>query len=322
MGTGEFSANTIAILRNADRRLRSADLGDLTARYAAVKAALASLAPLDAFYIGHFHQDSLILSYVFDGDQRIASEVLTIGKGGVSDWIRISRKPYIYAEDRGHRLHRGAPIGDATQLSKDCVFTPIMSGNEAIGLVSSQSLTANTFSEEFLRAQMWMTRALELSLRHDTDSLHDDLYAVYPELNSEQLRNEGDLINRVGERLDELAQSLRRLSDEAAEHGLAHLAEHAEAAVTSCDRVQTEVSDLVRTFQPWAPPTDLTPREIEVALLIANDGLTNAQLSETLHISIKTVKTHVGNVLRKLGITQRSEIAWTLPPALRQQSPA
>jgi DNA-binding CsgD family transcriptional regulator len=51
----------------------------------------------------------------------------------------------------------------------------------------------------------------------------------------------------------------------------------------------------------------LTPREREVALLIA-DGLTNAELARRLYISPKTAAVHVSNILRKLGVSSRTEV--------------
>jgi DNA-binding CsgD family transcriptional regulator len=319
MSSSPFSPEAVAILRNADRRLRSADRGDTTRRYAAIKAALAGLAPLDTFFIGHFQGErSLILSYIFDGDQRLASEILTTARGGVSHWLRTSGKRYLYSDDNGRMLHRGDTIGDARQLSRDCVFTPLLDDNgDPVGLVSSQSLKPSVFSEEFVRAQVWLSRALMQSLQQDSADLQDnDLYEVYPELDSERVRNEADLLNRIGERLDALGRTLRDLEGQARKVGVAELAEQAEHATGLCDRVQTEVTELVRTYQPPVVSTDLTAREVEVAVLIARDGLSNAQLAERLHISQKTVKTHVGNVLRKLGVTQRAAIAWTLPPEL------
>jgi len=54
-------------------------------------------------------------------------------------------------------------------------------------------------------------------------------------------------------------------------------------------------------------PAALTPREREVAVLIS-DGLTNTELARRLYISPKTAAVHVSNILRKLGISSRTEV--------------
>ncbi|WP_244876428.1 helix-turn-helix transcriptional regulator [Winogradskya consettensis] len=51
----------------------------------------------------------------------------------------------------------------------------------------------------------------------------------------------------------------------------------------------------------------LTPREREVAVLIS-DGLTNTDLARRLYISPKTAAVHVSNILRKLGVSSRTEV--------------
>lgn len=51
----------------------------------------------------------------------------------------------------------------------------------------------------------------------------------------------------------------------------------------------------------------LSMREIEVVRLI-NLGLSNKEISAELHISEKTVKTHITNILRKLKLKDRLEI--------------
>jgi NarL family two-component system response regulator LiaR len=53
---------------------------------------------------------------------------------------------------------------------------------------------------------------------------------------------------------------------------------------------------------------DLTEREKEVLLLIA-DGQSNKEIAEELHISIKTVKTHVSNLLMKCELEDRTQLA-------------
>jgi DNA-binding CsgD family transcriptional regulator len=61
--------------------------------------------------------------------------------------------------------------------------------------------------------------------------------------------------------------------------------------------------------QPGA--ATLTPREREVAVLVA-DGLTNTELARRLYISPRTAAVHVSNILRKLGVASRTEVAATL----------
>jgi NarL family two-component system response regulator LiaR len=53
---------------------------------------------------------------------------------------------------------------------------------------------------------------------------------------------------------------------------------------------------------------DLTPREVEVLRLLAQ-GMSNAELADTLFISEKTVKTHISNILGKLHLADRTQAA-------------
>ncbi len=55
-----------------------------------------------------------------------------------------------------------------------------------------------------------------------------------------------------------------------------------------------------------APPDDLTPREVEVLQQLAL-GLANKEIAHALSISEETVKSHVGNVLNKLQVENRSQ---------------
>jgi len=54
-------------------------------------------------------------------------------------------------------------------------------------------------------------------------------------------------------------------------------------------------------------PVSLTPRELEILALIGK-GLSNQEISTNLFISIKTVKTHIGNLLAKLHARDRAQL--------------
>ncbi|MDN3437110.1 response regulator transcription factor [Planococcus sp. APC 3900] len=51
---------------------------------------------------------------------------------------------------------------------------------------------------------------------------------------------------------------------------------------------------------------DLTEREMEILLLLAG-GLTNQEIANQLFIALKTVKTHVSNILAKLEVHDRTQ---------------
>ena len=51
---------------------------------------------------------------------------------------------------------------------------------------------------------------------------------------------------------------------------------------------------------------ELTQRELEILLLLAT-GKSNQEIADTLFISLKTVKTHVSNVLSKLDVQDRTQ---------------
>jgi NarL family two-component system response regulator LiaR len=67
-----------------------------------------------------------------------------------------------------------------------------------------------------------------------------------------------------------------------------------------------------RTATPQEDPIsaqgDLTPRELEVLAHIAQ-GQSNREIALSLSISEKTVKTHVGNILSKLHLSDRTQAA-------------
>jgi len=69
-----------------------------------------------------------------------------------------------------------------------------------------------------------------------------------------------------------------------------------------------DAAGLLRSADPTEESAELTPREWQVAALIAR-GYANRQIARELVVSERTVDTHVSHILRKLELTSRSQIA-------------
>jgi len=97
---------------------------------------------------------------------------------------------------------------------------------------------------------------------------------------------------------DEVVEAVRTVA-----HGGAVLyAPLATRVLAEFQRLTQQKDDLQRLF------SQLTRRELECLGLLA-DGKTNRQIADELFLSLKTVKTHVGNILRKLEVNSRTEAA-------------
>jgi len=80
-------------------------------------------------------------------------------------------------------------------------------------------------------------------------------------------------------------------------------AAHAGRATLSPEAAQA----LVETAnQPPPPGLDMTEREREVLALMV-EGLNNTQIAGRLTVSPSTIKSHVSNILAKLGVASRTE---------------
>lgn len=77
---------------------------------------------------------------------------------------------------------------------------------------------------------------------------------------------------------------------------------------TMTDMASGETSPSITGSAEGSMLRDLTRRELEVLGLIAR-GMSNRDIGSTLHITEKTVKTHVSHLLDKLGLSDRTQAA-------------
>lgn len=70
--------------------------------------------------------------------------------------------------------------------------------------------------------------------------------------------------------------------------------------------VTNKMMQRMRSGNDTFPHDELTERELEVLLLIAK-GKSNQEIADALFIAVKTVKTHVSNLLSKLEVQDRTQ---------------
>jgi DNA-binding CsgD family transcriptional regulator len=133
-------------------------------------------------------------------------------------------------------------------------------------------------------AQTHFTRALDLS---------DDL--PMPLARARTLTNYGAFLTRGAQ----IAQARTLLAE------ALHIGEECGAG-WHANRARTDwrrAGGRTRTRKP----DELSPQETNVAQL-AQAGRTNREIAQQLHLSVKTVETHLGHIYQKLGIRSRWQL--------------
>ena len=277
--------------------------------YRASRVWMSRIATVDAFYIGFFHGvDRILIPYHFDGndlDEEPGS--MPIVPGGVSAWVRDNLRTYRYSFDDGAVLKRSVPFGDVTRMSADVLTAPLFRAPsdtlEVFGVVSIQTYTPDAYHEEEVAAFEWLCSVMaRLLTREEEDrqsaAVLDGSGTLPPDTVIEAVVRDLGLMRR---RIDGI---LNRPAITAGEYRatLEHLG--AETA-----RLQAETAELVLHAHRAAEGRfrSLTRREQEVALLLVKD-LSNAGIAAWLRLSERTVKIHVGNILKKYAAKQRASV--------------
>ena len=87
------------------------------------------------------------------------------------------------------------------------------------------------------------------------------------------------------------------------------LVQAVRAAVSGLRYLNPQLGGLIAAAPetPAGPPDNLTDREVEVLTLVAL-GHTNAEISEQLYLSVRTVESHRAHIQQKAGRTTRAEL--------------
>lgn len=103
---------------------------------------------------------------------------------------------------------------------------------------------------------------------------------------------------------DQAVQLLDEAAGIYAEAGLAHALARVDAALRACGAPRRR-SGPAQATHGWK---SLSPKEREVVVLVA-EGLSNPEIGTRLFISRRTVETHLSHVFRKLGVSNRAQLA-------------
>jgi DNA-binding CsgD family transcriptional regulator len=117
---------------------------------------------------------------------------------------------------------------------------------------------------------------------------------------------------------DEILATGRRLQALGARDEALLLLTHARRLLRGSERapeaeaIRAEISALLEVGAPAEPSLghsriELTSREHELVNLVAA-GLSNAEIAAQLHISVRTVDTHLRNIRKKAGATTREDL--------------
>ena len=82
--------------------------------------------------------------------------------------------------------------------------------------------------------------------------------------------------------------------------------------VTAVEKDFLFSEDGIKYLKTYLSEQGLSRRETEVVVLVLQ-GLTNKQVADKLCVAEKTVKFHLTNIYKRMKISRRSQIVWTLP---------
>lgn len=175
---------------------------------------------------------------------------------------------------------------------------------EARSLAQSQNVLKNTAKSHWLEGQ-----ALTGMKRFDEAVVHlEKAVSITDEIQHGSLRwkirlSLAEVLRKTGQSADVAIQQARTLIDQT----LQSLSGSPLQTVFLASHWIKQLEELKKSPAADNPlyPAGLTRREVEVLRLVAT-GASNQQVADVLHISVRTVNTHMTNILNKTGCENRT----------------
>jgi DNA-binding CsgD family transcriptional regulator len=309
-------------LYNANCYFRKIDI--LESRYSVYSLwhnTMSKICTVDAFYVGFLAENNMVYyPYQWDsGEYADVDITVRYGPDGMCAWLIQNRRAYTYAQDNGRLLNRGQNFGDVTRVSQDAIVVPLYdrldSERRVIGMASVQAYTPNSYQPSHVTAFQWMANQISQHLaRAREDS------ATLQELDLNDFRNRAEMEGMPpAEQFTELLRRMHRGVVQAQQCARsenpeiqANLAGQLDGLKKLAEQLQTDWIDYVVTSSRASDGPErlwalLTDREQE-AVRLATKKLPNQAIANDMGVSLTTVKTHLTNAFRKLGIKQRAEL--------------
>ncbi|MFI5607611.1 LuxR C-terminal-related transcriptional regulator [Amycolatopsis sp. NPDC051903] len=307
-----FDERTTRLLREGRETLSAQAGKGHHALYDRLREVVGGVLPLDAFFVALFRDAGHVLyAYQYDGTEYALPGIRPLNPDGPTGWVLAHNRSYAYREDGGAVLNRGIPWGDTERRSADALVVPMRRTHtaEVIGVVSVQTYTPESYGDAELAALEWLAEVVARVL-----SAEEEDRAFLARLDDGHRPAAERVLSRsVSELVVERVAVVRKTAAElaAALEAEGHrLGARARDLVRECERLQIESAEIefAGYREAAARFASLSPRERDVAELVGQ-GLRNDEIAARLHIGLSTVKTHVGNILRKYGAEQRSTVA-------------
>jgi DNA-binding CsgD family transcriptional regulator len=316
------------VLRNANRYLARIDTTETRhAVFCLWHYTMAKICTVDAFYVGLLGEDNTIsYPYNFDSGEFTGADTAEYGPNGMCAWLVHNKRPYRYSEDGGFLLNRGQNFGDVERFSQDAVNVPLYdhlgANRRVIGLASMQSYTPGVYQDTEVFAFQWLANQITTHM----DRAREDALALL-ELGvfaTDVDPREADPVATFADGLRRLHYGLQTLRRDHLLRDVTALPERTEELERLAERL---LADWI-AWPTWAPHRSmdeagseqlialLTERERE-AVCLAVEGLTNQAIAGRMGVDLTTVKSHLANAFKKLGVRQRGELSYVLKTTLK-----